>query len=68
MNKIRNSIEDRQSRLTWYRINKLNGRMNTLRPRLKATNQEEELHKMKEHFKNLLRYPREINDKLFQSY
>ena len=45
----------------------VNKRKNTLRVKLKAACQEERLLKWKEHFKNLLRHPREMNVKPIQN-
>ena len=55
INRIRNSVEDRQSQLAWPTVNEVNGRKSTSRAKLKAANQEERLHNWKEHVKNLLR-------------
>ena len=44
----------------------MSGRKNTLKPKLKADNQEERLQKWKEHFKNVLGKPPEITDKLIE--
>ena len=39
--KIRNSVEDRQSRIAWQIINKVSRRNSTAKAKLKATNQQE---------------------------
>ena len=36
IDKIRNSIEDRQSRLTWQTVKKVSGRKSSFRAKLKA--------------------------------
>ena len=54
INKIRISVEDRQSRIAWHIVNKFRGRKGTSRTKLKAASQEERFQKWKEHFKNLL--------------
>ena len=53
INEIRNSVENRKSRLSWHTINEVSKRKNTLREKLKAVNQEKRLQKWKEHFKSM---------------
>ena len=65
IDKIRNSIEDRQSQSAWQKVNKASGRKNTLRAKLKAVSKER-LPKWKEYYKNLLRNPPEITEKPIQ--
>ena len=50
INKIRNSVEDRQSRITWQIVNEVSKRKSTSSAKLKATSQEEQIHVLKEHF------------------
>ena len=59
INKTRNLVEDRQSRLAEQTINEVSRRKNTLRAKLKAASQEERQQKWEEHVKNLLRNPPE---------
>ena len=54
INKIRNSVEGRQKRLKWQKVNEMNERKSTSRGKLKSTSQEERLLKWKKHFKNQL--------------
>ena len=57
---------DRQSLVTWRRINEKIGRKITTRTKQKASSPEERLHNCKEHMKNLLGNPSEITDKSIQ--
>ena len=57
LNKIKNSVEDRQSQIAWPTVNKVSGRESTSRAKVKAASQEERLQKWKESFKNLLGTP-----------
>ena len=41
MNKIRDSVEDRQSRIAWQMVNEVSRRKSTAKAKLKATSQEE---------------------------
>ena len=41
INKIRNSVEDKQSRIAWQTINKVSRRKSTTKAKLKAANQQE---------------------------
>ena len=54
INKIRDSVGDRQSRLAWQTVNKVGRRKSTAKGKLKATSQEERLRLWKQHFENLL--------------
>ena len=40
INKIRNSMKDRQSRIAWQTVNEVSKKKSTLRAKLKAANQE----------------------------
>ena len=59
INKIRNSIEDRQFRITWQTVNEVSRRKSTAKAKLKATSQEERIHLWK-HFENLLGKPSKV--------
>ena len=62
MNRIRNLVEDRQSRFACQTVSGARGKKSTSWAKLKAANQEERLQKWKEHFKNLLGNPPEITN------
>ena len=57
IDKIRDSVEDRQSRIAWQTINEVNRRKSTAKAKLKATNQQERIKLWKQHFENLLGNP-----------
>ena len=59
IDKIRDSMEDRQSRIAWQRINEVR-RKNTAKAKLKAANQQERIKLWKQHFENLLGNPPKI--------
>ena len=61
INKIRNSVKDRPSWIAWQTVNEVSKRKSTLRPKLKAASQEQ-IHKWKEHFKNLLGNSPKVTD------
>ena len=52
--KIRDSVEDRQSRIAWQMINEGSGKMIPAKAKLKSTSQQEWVHLWKQHFENLL--------------
>ena len=54
IDKIRDSVEDRQSRIVWQTINKVSRRKSTAKAKLKAANQQERIKLWKQHFENLL--------------
>ena len=54
IDKIRDSEEDRQSRIAWQTINEVSRRKSTAKAKLKAKNQQERIKLWKEHFENLL--------------
>ena len=60
IDKIRDSVEDRQSRIAWQTINEVSRRKNTAKAKLKAANQQERIKLWKQHFENLLRNPPKI--------
>ena len=53
IDKIRVSVEDRQSRIAWQTINEVSRRKSTTKAKLKATNQQERIKLWKKHFENL---------------
>ena len=63
INKIRDSVEDRQSRRAWQTVNQISRRKSTVRAKLKATSQEELICLWKQHFENLLRKHPRVTDK-----
>ena len=60
LDKIRDSVEDRQSRIAWQTINEVSRRKNTAKAKLKAANQQERIKLWKQHFENLLGNPPKI--------
>ena len=60
IDKIRDSVEDRQSRFAWQTINEVSRRKNTAKAKLKAANQQERIKLWKQHFENLLGNPPKI--------
>ena len=60
IDKIRDSVEDRQSRIAWQTINKVNRRKSTAKAKLKATNQQERIKLWKQHFENQPRNPPKV--------
>ena len=60
IDKIRDSVEDRQSRMAWQKINEVSGRKNTAKGKLQAANQQERIKLWKQHFENLLGNPPKI--------
>ena len=54
IDKIRNSVEDRQSRIAWQTINEVSRRNSTAKAKLKPTNQQERIKLWKQHFQHLL--------------
>ena len=59
IDKIRDSVEDRQSRIAWQTINEVSRRNSTAKDKLKATNQQERI-KLWKHFQNLLGNPPKV--------
>ena len=53
IDKIRDSVEDRQSRIAWQAINEVSKRKSTVKVKLKAANQQERIKLWKQHFENL---------------
>ena len=50
IDKIRDSVEDRQSRIAWQTINDVSRRKSTAKAKLKAANQQERIKLWKQHF------------------
>ena len=62
IDKIRASVEDRQSRIAWQTINEVSRRKSTAKAKLKAASQQERVKLWEQHFKNLLGSPPKITD------
>ena len=62
IDKIRDSVEDRQSRIAWQTINEISRRASTAKAKLKAASQQERVKLWEQHFKNLLGSPPKITD------
>ena len=62
IDKIRDSVEDRQSRIAWQTINEVTRRKSTAKAKLKAASQQERVKLWEQHFKNLLGSPPKITD------
>ena len=60
IDKIRDSVEDRQSRIALQTINEVSRRKNTAKEKMKAANQQERIKLWKQHFENLLGNPPKI--------
>ena len=58
--KIRDSVEDRQSKIAWQTINEVSRGKNTAKIKLKATSQQDRIHLWKQYFENLLRNPSKV--------
>ena len=58
--KIRDSVEDRQSRIAWQTINEVSRRKSTVKAKLKAANQQERIKLWKQHFENLVGNPPKV--------
>ena len=59
IDKIRDSVEDRQSRIAWQMINEVSKKKSTAKAKRKATSQHDRIH-MRKHFENLLGNPPEV--------
>ena len=64
IDKIRDSVEERQSRIAWQTINEVSGRKSTAKAKLEAANQQERIKLWKQHFENLLANPSTIMQEL----
>ena len=60
IDKIRDSVEDRQSRIAWQTINEVSRRKSTVKAKLKAANQQERIKLWKQHFENLQGNPPKV--------
>ena len=60
IDKVRDSVEDRQARIAWLTINEVSRRKSTAEAKLKATDQQERIHLWKQHFVNLLVIPPKV--------
>ena len=60
IDKIWDSVEDRQSRIAWQTINEVSRRNSTVKAKLKAANQQERIKLWKQHFENLLGNPPKV--------
>ena len=60
IDKIRDSVEDRQSRIAWQTINEVSRRKSTAKAILKAANQQERIKLRKQHFENQLGNPPKV--------
>ena len=54
IDKIRDSVEERQSMIAWQTINEVSRKKSTAKAKLKATNQQERIKLWKQHFQNLI--------------
>ena len=62
IDKIRDSVEDRQSSIPWQTINEVSRRKSTAKVKLKVASQQERVKLWEQHFKNLLGSPPKITD------
>ena len=53
IDKIRDSVEDKQSRIAWQMVNEVSKRKSTAKAKLKANSQQDQIHLWKQHFENL---------------
>ena len=60
IDKIRDSVEDRQSRIAWQTINEVSRRKSTAKAKLNAKNLQEKIKLWKQHFENLLGNPLKV--------
>ena len=60
IDKIRDSVVDRQSRIAWQTVNELSRRKSTAKAKLKVTSQQERIQIWKQHFENLLGNPPKV--------
>ena len=64
IDKIKDSVEDRQSRIAWQTINEVSGRKSTAKAKLKDANQQERIKLWKQHFENLQGNPPKVTHEL----
>ena len=60
IDKVRDSVEDRQSKIAWQTLNEVSRRKSTAKEKLIAANQQERIKLWKQHFENLLGNPPKI--------
>ena len=60
IDKTRDSVEDRQSRIAWQTFNEVSRRKSTAKAKQIANNQQDRIHIWKQHFENLLGNPPEV--------
>ena len=60
IDKIRDAVEDRQSRIAWQTINEVSRRKSTAKAKLKVANQQERIKLWKQHFENLRGNPPKV--------
>ena len=60
IDKIRDSVEGRQSRIAWQTMNEVSRRKSTAKAKLNATNQQERIKLWKQNFENLLWNPPKV--------
>ena len=63
IDKIRDSVEERQSSIAWQTVNEASRRKSTAKAELKAANQQERRKLWKQHFENLLGNPPKVTHK-----
>ena len=64
IDKIRDSVEDRQSSIAWQTINEVSRRKSTAKAKLKAASQQQRVKLWKQHFENLLGNPLKVTNEL----
>ena len=62
IDKIKDSVEDRQSRIAWQTINEVSRRKSTAKAKLKAASQQVRVKLWKQHFKNLQGNPLKVTN------
>ena len=64
IDKIRDSVKDRQSRIAWQKVNEVSRRKRTAKAKLEATSQQDQIHLWKQHFENLHGNPPKVTHEL----
>ena len=64
IDKIRDSVEDRQSRIAWQTVNEVSRGKSTAKAKLKVSNQQERIKLWKQNFENLLGNPPKVTHEL----
>ena len=62
INKIRDSIENRQSKIAWQTANEWSRKKSSAKAKLKSSSQEERIHLWKQHFEKLLEKPPKVTN------